>query len=98
MAKWSDMERSMLEMLWICRPVEQTRSRMCPLLWVGKLMCCVRLEQFNKSRRSLAFLQLGESICRLKSPRSRRDDEVEKSVVMNSDKSDTKDGCGLGGR
>ncbi len=27
------------------RPVEQTRSRMCPRLWVGKLMCLVFVGQ-----------------------------------------------------
>ena len=39
MARWSDMERSVLEILWMWRPMEQTRSKMCPRLWVGKLMC-----------------------------------------------------------
>ena len=37
MARWSEMERSVLETLWMWRPVEQTRSRMCPPLWVGML-------------------------------------------------------------
>ena len=67
MASWSDMERSVLEILWMWRPMEQTRSKMCPRLWVGKLMCWVKPRQLIRSRKSMAFLQSGESMCRLKS-------------------------------
>ena len=59
MARWSEMERSVLETLWMWRPVEQTRSRMCPRLWVGKLMFWVKLKQLSRSRKSIAFLQCG---------------------------------------
>ena len=98
MARWSDMERSVLEILWIWRPVEQTRSRICPRLWVGKLMCWVKLKQFSRSRKLVEFLQSGESMWRLKSPRSKMDGDVEDSVVMKSERSGRNDGLGLGGR
>ena len=98
MARWSEMVRSVLEMLWMWRPVEQTRSRMCPRLWVGKFICWVKFKQFSRSRKSLAGLQSGESMWRLKSPRSKTDGEIEDSAVMNSERSDRKDGWGLGGR
>ena len=98
MARWSDMERSVLEILWMWRPVEQTRSRMCPRLWVGKLTCWVKLRQLIRSRKSMAFLQSGASMWRLKSPRSKTDGEIEESVVMNSESSGRNDGLGLGGR
>ena len=93
MARWSDMERSVLEILWMWRPLEQTRSKMCPRLWVGKLMCCVKPRQLIRSRKSMAFLQSGESMCRLKSPRSKTDGEIEESAVMNSESSGRNDGC-----
>ena len=37
------------------------RYRMCPWLWVGKLMCWVKLKQLSRSRISIAFLHSGES-------------------------------------
>ena len=46
-------------------PVEQTRSTMCPRLWVAKLMCWVKLKQLSRSRKSIAFLHSGESMWRL---------------------------------
>ena len=97
MARWSEMERSVLETLWMWRPVEQTRSRMCPRLWVAKLMCWVKLKQLSRSRKSIAFLHSGESMWRLKSQRSKIDGEIEDSAVMNSERSRRNDGLGLGG-
>ena len=97
MARWSEMERSVLETLWMWRPVEQTRSRMCPRLWVGKLMCWVKLKQLSRSRKSIAFLHSGESMW-LKSQRSKTDGKIEDSAVMNSERSRRNDGLGLGGR
>ena len=98
MARWSEMERSVLETLWKWRPVEQTRSRMCPRLWVGKLMCWVKLKQLSRSRKSIAFLHSGESMWRLKSPRSKIDCEIQNSALMNSERSGRYDGLCLGGR
>ena len=82
MARWSEMERSVLETLWMWRPVEQTRSRMCPRLWVGKLMCWVKLKQFSRSGKSIASLHSGESMW-LKSQRSKTDGKIEDSAVMS---------------
>ena len=98
MARWSEMERSVLETLWMWRPVEQTRSRICPGLWVGKLTCWVKLKQLSRSRKSKAFLHSGESMWRLKSQRSKIDVKIEDSAVMNSERSRRNDGLGLGGR
>ena len=92
MSRWSEMERSVLETLWMWRPVEQTRSG-----WVGKFMCWVKLKQLSRSRKSIAFLHAGESMWRLKSPRSNTDGEILDSAVMNSEKSARNDGLGLGG-
>ena len=89
----SEMERSVLETLWKWRPVEQTRSRMCPRLWVGKLMCWVKLKQFSRSGKSIASLHSGESMW-LKSQRSKTDGEIEDSAVMNSERSGMNDGFG----
>ena len=74
------------------------RSRMCPWLWVGKLMCWVKLKQLSRSRKSIAFLHSGESMWRLKSPKSKTEVEIEDSAVMNSERSGRNDGLGLEGR
>ena len=76
MARWSEMERSGLETLWMWRPVKQTWSRMCPRLWVGRLMFWVKLKRLWRSRKSIAFLHSGESMWSLKSQRSKTDGEI----------------------
>ena len=57
-------------------PVEQTRSTMCPRLWVGRLMFWVKLKRLWRSRKSIAFLHSGESMWSLKSQRSKTDGEI----------------------
>lgn len=76
-ARWSEMVRSEPERWFMVMPVEQARSRMCPRLWVGKLMCCIMLKHLSKSRNSVAILQSVESMWMLKSPRSRMEGEME---------------------
>lgn len=61
-ARWSEMVRSVCERCSMWMPMEQTRSRMCPWLWVGKLTCWVRLKQLSRSRKSVVALQSGESM------------------------------------
>lgn len=51
------------------------------------------------SKKSLVFLQSGEWMWMIKSPRSKLDGETEDSCVMNSERSERKEeGWGLGGR
>ena len=38
-ARWSEMVRSMLVRLLMVMPAVQTRSSVCPFLWVGKSTC-----------------------------------------------------------
>ena len=88
------MVRSVCESCSMWMPMEQTRSRMCPWLWVGKFTCWVRLKQLSISRKSVVAL---ESMSILKSPRSKMDEEMRDSWVKKSEKSDRKDGLGVGG-
>ena len=52
--------------------------------------------QLSRSRESIAFSHFGESMWRLKSPRSKTDGEIEDSALMNSERSGRNDGLGLG--
>lgn len=61
-------------------------------------MCCERLRQLRRSRKSEACLQFLLSVWKLKSPRSRTEGEWADSWVTRSVKSERKDGFGLGGR
>ena len=46
----------------------------------------MKLKKLSRSRKSIAFLPSGESMWRLKSPRSKTDGEIEDSAVMNSER------------
>lgn len=46
--RWSEMVRLVCESCWIWRPVEQTRPRMCPQLWVEKLLSEVETFEYVK--------------------------------------------------
>ena len=61
-ARWSEMVRSVCESCSMWIPMKQTRSRMCPWLWVGKCTCWDRLKQLSISRKSVVALQSGESM------------------------------------
>ena len=39
-ARWSEMVRLVLVRLLVVMPELQTRSSVCPFLWVGKSTCC----------------------------------------------------------
>ena len=52
----------------------------------------MKLKKLSRSRKSIAFLPSGESMWRLKSPRSKTDGEIEDSAVMNSERSGMNDG------
>ena len=93
----SEMERSVLETLWMWRLAEQIRSRMCPRLW-AQTTRGHKLKQLSRSRKSIVFLHSGESMWRLKSPKSKTEGEIEDSAVMNSERSGRNDGLGLEGR
>lgn len=98
MARWSEIWRLLLESCVTVRPVEQTRSRMCPWVWVGKLTFWIKLKQFIICRNSMASLQSVLSMWMLKSPKRRMEDERALSWVKKSESSERKEGLGLGGR
>ena len=58
----------------------------------------MKLRQSSNSRNSEACLQFLLSMWKLKSPRRRTEGEVDVSCVTRSEKSERKDGLGLGGR
>ena len=66
-----------------------SRSRVWPELWVGKVICWVRLKVLSRSKKEETCGAAGSSTCRLKSPVKISSDEVEiKSSrrEVNSDK------------
>lgn len=78
MARWSEIVRSMLVRLVMVMPEVQTRSSVCPCLWVGKSTCWVMLKQCRMSKSSADVLQL-ESAWILKSPNNRTDGVMAQS-------------------
>ena len=60
-ARWSEMVRSVLVRLLMVMPEVQTRSSVCPFLWVGKSMCCVILKFCKMSWSPVVTLQSLES-------------------------------------
>ena len=98
MARWSKMWRLRLETWWRMRPAEQTRPRMWPRQWVGKLTCWVKWKQWSSYRRSIALLQFGSSMWKLKSPSRRIEGDMADSWVTKAARSERKEWLGLGGR
>ena len=82
----------------IGRREEQTKSRVWPLVWVGKSMYWVRWKQSRRERKSDVSGAFGQSTWMLKSPESRRREEREDAMVRRSDMSVRKEGWGFGGR
>lgn len=76
---------------------EKTRSRIWPLLCVGKVMCWVRLKLSSRAEKSEACLQVGESMWMLKSPTRSRGSGEDEARIRSSDRSEMKDEFGLGG-
>ena len=97
-ARWSEMVRSMLARLLMVMPEVQTRSSVCPFLWVGKSTCWVMLKKLKMSWSSVEVVESDESTCILKLPSSKMDGEMAQSCVRNSARSEGKAGLGFGGR
>ena len=66
-ARWSEMVRLVWVTLLMVVPDEQTRSSVCPFLWVGKSICWLILKKCRMSRNSVVVLESVESMWMLKS-------------------------------
>lgn len=95
-ARWSEMVRSVWVILLMVVPDEQTRSSVCPFLWVGKSICWLILKRCKMSRKSVVVLESVESMWMLKLPNRRMDGDMAQSWDRNSDRSERNAGFVLG--
>ena len=55
---WSEMGRSAAEQFLGVKPEQQTKSKVCPLQWVGKSIYCVRPKLSRHEMKSLVDARL----------------------------------------
>ena len=94
-ALWSEMGKSVISRLVGVMSVQQIKSSMWPLLWVGRLTCCVI--QSRSDVKSLARVLDGLSMWMLKSPRRITVEDITHTDVSSDENSLRKTAEGFGG-